>query len=35
MGLFPPSTTRHDRLRVIVWIIAAILAAEIVWFALG
>jgi hypothetical protein len=35
MSLFPSSVTRHDRLRAIVWIIAAILAAEIVWFAIG
>lgn len=35
MRLFPPTATRHDRMRRIVWIIAAILAAEIIWFALG
>lgn len=35
MRLFPASATRHDRMRLTIWIIAAILAAEILWFALA
>ena len=34
MPLFPASLTRLDRLRLTVWVIVAILAAEIVIFAL-
>jgi hypothetical protein len=35
MRLFPLSATRHDRMRLMIWAIVAILAAEILWFAIG